>query len=64
MGEENHGEPRTELQELQFQADQKTDETLESTRKMMLLCEEVKSLPREIWHCAALVIMVALSYVI
>ncbi|XP_014205909.1 synaptosomal-associated protein 25 isoform X3 [Copidosoma floridanum] len=32
--------PRTELQELQFKADQTTDESLESTRRMLALCEE------------------------
>ncbi|XP_014205902.1 synaptosomal-associated protein 25 isoform X1 [Copidosoma floridanum] len=34
--------PRTELQELQFKADQTTDESLESTRRMLALCEESK----------------------
>lgn len=32
--------PRTELQELQLKAGQVTDESLESTRRMMALCEE------------------------
>lgn len=36
------GEPRTELQELQFKSNQCTDETLESTRRMLSLCEEVR----------------------
>ncbi|ROT68655.1 synaptosome-associated protein of 25 kDa [Penaeus vannamei] len=36
------GEPRTELQELQFKSNQCTDETLESTRRMLSLCEESK----------------------
>ena len=35
------GEPMSELQDLQFKANQATDETLESTRRMMQLCEEV-----------------------
>ncbi|KAI4491575.1 hypothetical protein M0804_002967 [Polistes exclamans] len=34
------GPPRTELQELQLKADQTTDESLESTRRMLTLCEE------------------------
>ncbi|KAK9294683.1 hypothetical protein QLX08_010800 [Tetragonisca angustula] len=34
------GPPRTELQELQLKADQTTDESLESTRRMLALCEE------------------------
>ncbi|XP_053629683.1 synaptosomal-associated protein 25 isoform X4 [Cherax quadricarinatus] len=33
-------EPRSDLQELQFKANQQTDETLESTRRMLSLCEE------------------------
>ncbi|XP_076637791.1 synaptosomal-associated protein 25kDa isoform X2 [Colletes latitarsis] len=37
---EGGGPPRTELQELQLKADQTTDESLESTRRMMALCEE------------------------
>ncbi|KAF3423093.1 hypothetical protein E2986_11297 [Frieseomelitta varia] len=37
------GPPRTELQELQLKADQTTDESLESTRRMLALCEEVSS---------------------
>ncbi|XP_042858932.1 synaptosomal-associated protein 25-like isoform X3 [Penaeus chinensis] len=36
------GEPRTELQELQFKSNQCTDDTLESTRRMLSLCEESK----------------------
>ncbi|XP_076392767.1 synaptosomal-associated protein 25kDa isoform X8 [Megachile rotundata] len=36
------GPPRTELQELQLKADQTTDESLESTRRMLALCEESK----------------------
>ncbi|CAH1393106.1 synaptosomal-associated protein 25 isoform X1 [Halyomorpha halys] len=34
------GPPRTELQELQLRAGQVTDESLESTRRMLSLCEE------------------------
>ncbi|XP_055373891.1 synaptosomal-associated protein 25 isoform X1 [Condylostylus longicornis] len=34
--------PKTELQELQFKAQQCTDESLESTRRMLALCEESK----------------------
>ncbi|XP_046648088.1 synaptosomal-associated protein 25-like isoform X4 [Daphnia pulicaria] len=37
---ENGGAPKTELQELQMKSNQVTDESLESTRRMMLLCEE------------------------
>ncbi|KAK4304773.1 hypothetical protein Pmani_023286 [Petrolisthes manimaculis] len=33
-------EPRSDLQELQFKSNQATDETLESTRRMLSLCEE------------------------
>ncbi|XP_064122815.1 synaptosomal-associated protein 25-like isoform X10 [Macrobrachium nipponense] len=36
------GEPRSELQELQFKSNQATDETLESTRRMLSLCEEAQ----------------------
>ncbi|XP_055679422.1 synaptosomal-associated protein 25 isoform X3 [Lutzomyia longipalpis] len=32
--------PKTELQELQLKAQQQTDESLESTRRMLALCEE------------------------
>ncbi|KAH0568759.1 Synaptosomal-associated protein 25 [Cotesia glomerata] len=39
---EGAGPPRTELQELQLKADQTTDESLESTRRMLALCEESK----------------------
>ncbi|XP_056637807.1 synaptosomal-associated protein 25 isoform X1 [Diorhabda sublineata] len=35
-----NGAPRTELQELQLKAGQVTDESLESTRRMLALCEE------------------------
>ncbi|CAB3366958.1 Hypothetical predicted protein [Cloeon dipterum] len=34
--------PKTELQELQMKAGQVTDDSLESTRRMMALCEESK----------------------
>ncbi|CAH1997056.1 unnamed protein product [Acanthoscelides obtectus] len=36
-----NGVPRSELQELQFKSQQVTDESLESTRRMLALCEEV-----------------------
>ncbi|XP_015181707.1 PREDICTED: synaptosomal-associated protein 25 isoform X3 [Polistes dominula] len=39
-GAAENGPPRTELQELQLKADQTTDESLESTRRMLTLCEE------------------------
>ncbi|XP_037050552.1 synaptosomal-associated protein 25 isoform X4 [Bradysia coprophila] len=35
-----NGAPRSELQELQLKSQQVTDESLESTRRMMALCEE------------------------
>ncbi|XP_069671707.1 synaptosomal-associated protein 25 isoform X3 [Periplaneta americana] len=35
-----NGAPRSELQELQLKAGQVTDESLESTRRMIALCEE------------------------
>ncbi|KAH0947918.1 hypothetical protein HN011_011701, partial [Eciton burchellii] len=38
------GPPRTELQELQLKADQTTDESLESTRRMLALCEETEEI--------------------
>lgn len=34
------GEPRSDLQELQFKSNEVTDDTLESTRRMLSLCEE------------------------
>jgi synaptosomal-associated protein 25 len=34
--------PKTELEQLQFQANQVTDESLESTRRMLMLCDESK----------------------
>ncbi|BET01448.1 unnamed protein product [Nesidiocoris tenuis] len=34
--------PKTELQEIQFKSEQVTDESLESTRRMLALCEESK----------------------
>ncbi|KAJ1529293.1 hypothetical protein ONE63_006090 [Megalurothrips usitatus] len=37
---EGQGPPRTELQELQLKSQQVTDESLESTRRMLMLCEE------------------------
>ncbi|GFY51677.1 synaptosomal-associated protein [Trichonephila inaurata madagascariensis] len=42
---ETNGEPmggKTELEQLQFKANQVTDESLESTRRMMALCDESK----------------------
>lgn len=33
--------PKTELEAIQMQANQVTDESLESTRRMLALCEEV-----------------------
>ncbi|KPI92341.1 Synaptosomal-associated protein 25 [Papilio xuthus] len=39
-----NGVPRSELEQLQMRAGQVTDESLESTRRMMQLCEEVRQL--------------------
>ncbi|KAK7792727.1 hypothetical protein R5R35_005935 [Gryllus longicercus] len=39
-GAPENGAPRSELQELQMRAGQVTDESLESTRRMIALCEE------------------------
>ncbi|GFQ69844.1 synaptosomal-associated protein 25 [Trichonephila clavata] len=42
---DTNGEPmggKTELEQLQFKANQVTDESLESTRRMMALCDESK----------------------
>uniref|UniRef100_A0A1L8DVY9 Synaptosomal-associated protein n=1 Tax=Nyssomyia neivai TaxID=330878 RepID=A0A1L8DVY9_9DIPT len=39
--------PKTELQELQLKAQQQTDESLESTRRMLALCEESKEAGRK-----------------
>ncbi len=35
--------PKTELEAIQMQANQVTDESLESTRRMLAMCEEVNS---------------------
>ncbi|VVD01594.1 unnamed protein product [Leptidea sinapis] len=35
-----NGAPRSELEQLQMRAGQVTDDSLESTRRMMQLCEE------------------------
>ena len=35
------GPPLTELESLQLKANQVTDESLESTRRMIVLCEDV-----------------------
>ena len=37
----NDGPPLTELESLQLKANQVTDESLESTRRMIALCEDV-----------------------
>lgn len=36
--------PKTELETIQMQANQVTDDSLESTRRMLALCEEVSSI--------------------
>lgn len=38
--------PKTELEAIQMQANQVTDDSLESTRRMLALCEEVSVLWR------------------
>ena len=37
------GPPLTELESLQLKANQVTDESLESTRRMIALCEDVST---------------------
>jgi len=41
-GDSGPPRPRTELEQLQYKAHQITDESLESTRRMLVLCEESK----------------------
>ena len=43
-GQANDGPPLTELESLQLKANQVTDESLESTRRMISLCEDVSSI--------------------
>ena len=40
-GQVDDGPPLTELESLQLKANQITDESLDSTRRMIILCEEV-----------------------
>ena len=40
-GQADEGPPLTELESLQLKANQITDESLESTRRMITLCEDV-----------------------
>ena len=42
-GAGDDGPPLTELESLQLKANQVTDESLESTRRMIQLCEDVSS---------------------
>ena len=42
-GQANEGPPLTEIESLQLKANQVTDESLESTRRMIALCEDVSS---------------------
>ena len=42
-GQANEGPPLTELESLQLKANQVTDESLESTRRMIALCEDVSN---------------------
>ena len=41
-GQIDEGPPLTELESLQLKANNITDESLDSTRRMITLCEEVK----------------------
>ena len=43
-GAGDDGPPLTELESLQLKANQVTDESLESTRRMIQLCEDVSSI--------------------
>ena len=43
-GQANDGPPLTELESLQLKANQVTDESLESTRRMISLCEDVSKI--------------------
>ena len=43
-GQADEGPPLTELESLQLKANQVTDESLESTRRMITLCEDVSIL--------------------
>ena len=42
-GQIDEGPPLTELESLQLKANNITDESLDSTRRMITLCEEVKT---------------------
>ena len=42
-GQANEGPPLTEIESLQLKANQVTDESLESTRRMIALCEDVSN---------------------
>ena len=42
-GQIDEGPPLTELESLQLKANNITDDSLESTRRMITLCEEVKT---------------------
>ena len=42
-GAGDDGPPLTELESLQLKANQVTDDSLESTRRMITLCEDVSS---------------------
>ena len=51
-GQADEGPPLTELESLQLKANQITDESLESTRRMITLCEDVSlvlNLPRVVF---------------
>ena len=41
--QQDDGPPLTELESLQLKANQVTDESLDSTRRMIQLCEDVRS---------------------
>ena len=44
-GAQPEGPPMTELESLQLKANNITDESLDSTRRMIALCEDVSSTP-------------------
>ena len=49
-GQIDEGPPLTELESLQLKANNITDESLDSTRRMITLCEEVKKTFTDNWQ--------------
>ena len=54
-GQANEGPPLTELESLQLKANQVTDESLESTRRMISLCEDVSNFITKFIHMVFLI---------